>query len=219
VAALVRARFTADGQTAYFITSTATGDNNTSKSFVYSLNAGNGTRPVPTAVVSRKTHGTAGTFDINLPLTGTPGVECRRGGANSDHEVVFTFPSAVTISGATIIPQAGMSGSMSGAPVISPDGRTVTLHLTNITNGQTIAMTLTGVNSATGTGNVTVQASFLTADTNGDRTVNSGDLLQTRNRSGQTTDATNFRSDVNADGAVNTSDALLVRGRSGDFLP
>ena len=34
-----RARFTADGQTAYFITATATGDNNTSRSFVYSLNA------------------------------------------------------------------------------------------------------------------------------------------------------------------------------------
>ena len=74
--------------------------------------------PTPTSVVSRKTHGTAGTFDIHLPLTGTPGVECRRGGANGNHEVVFTFPSAVTLSGATITPQAGMSGSMSGVPVI-----------------------------------------------------------------------------------------------------
>jgi hypothetical protein len=34
-----RARFTPDGSTAYSITATATGDNNTSKSFVYSLNA------------------------------------------------------------------------------------------------------------------------------------------------------------------------------------
>ena len=42
-----RARFTADGQTAYVITGTATGDNNTSRSFVYSLNAGNGTPPPP----------------------------------------------------------------------------------------------------------------------------------------------------------------------------
>ena len=147
-----RARFTANGQTAYLITSTATGDNNTSKSFVYSLNAGNGTPPQPTSVVSHKTHGTAGTFDINLPLSGTPGVECRRGGANSNHEVGFTFPTAVTLSGAVITPQAGMSGSMSGTPLISPDGRTVTLHLTNVTNRQTIAMTLSGVNSGTSTG-------------------------------------------------------------------
>lgn len=42
-----RARFSADGATAYLITSTATGDNNTSKSFVYSLNTGVGA-PAPT---------------------------------------------------------------------------------------------------------------------------------------------------------------------------
>ena len=97
--------------------------------------------------------------------------------------------------------------------------RTVTLHLTNITNGQTIAMTLSGVSSGTGAGNVTVQMSFLAGDTNADRTVNSGDVLQTRNRSGQTTDSTNFRSDVNSDGAVSSGDAILIRARSGDFLP
>lgn len=33
-----RARFTADGQTVYVHTATATGDNNTSKSFLYSMN-------------------------------------------------------------------------------------------------------------------------------------------------------------------------------------
>lgn len=37
-----RARFTRDGQTAYVVTATATGDNNTSKSFVYSIYAGAG---------------------------------------------------------------------------------------------------------------------------------------------------------------------------------
>ena len=40
-----RARFTPDGATAYIITSTATGDNNTSRSFVYSLKVGTGTTP------------------------------------------------------------------------------------------------------------------------------------------------------------------------------
>lgn len=43
-----RARFSADGLTAYLMTATATGDNNTSRSFVYALNAGNGTPPAPT---------------------------------------------------------------------------------------------------------------------------------------------------------------------------
>src|SRR5262249_16050235 len=53
----------------------------------------------PTSVVSRKTHGGAGTFDVNLPLTGTPGIECRTGGATSDYQIVVTFPGTVTVSG------------------------------------------------------------------------------------------------------------------------
>ena len=56
-------------------------------------------------------------------------------------------------------------------------------------------------------------------DTNGDGVVNTGDALQTRNRSGQTTDATNFRSDVNVDGLVNSGDSIIVRSRSGTSLP
>ena len=35
--------------------------------------------PSPTAVVSRKEHGSAGTFDINLPLTGSPGYRTPHG--------------------------------------------------------------------------------------------------------------------------------------------
>ncbi len=44
--------------------------------------------------VSRKTHGAAGVFDIDLPLTGPPAVECRSGAAG--HTLVFTFRNAVT---------------------------------------------------------------------------------------------------------------------------
>ena len=63
------------------------------------------------------------------------------------------------------------------------------------------------------------QLGVLVGDTNGDGFVNAGDALQTRNRSGQATDATNFRSDVNADGFVNSGDTTAVRARSGTFLP
>jgi hypothetical protein len=45
--------------------------------------------------------------------------------------------------------------------------------------------------------------------------VNSGDATVTRNRSGQTTDNTNFRSDINTDGAINGGDATLVKSASG----
>ena len=60
---------------------------------------------------------------------------------------------------------------------------------------------------------------MLIGDTNGDRVVNAGDALQTRNRAGQATDGTNFRSDVNLDGFVNSGDTTAVRARSGNSVP
>jgi hypothetical protein len=64
-----------------------------------------------------------------------------------------------------------------------------------------------------------VPIGVLLSDTNGDGFVHAGDAQQTRNRSGQATDATNFRSDVNTDGFVNSGDTTAVRTRSGTFLP
>jgi hypothetical protein len=98
-------------------------------------------------------------------------------------------------------------------------GGIVTVNLTGVTDAQTITITLTNVNDGTNTGDVSVPMGVLRGDTNGDRFVNSGDALQTRNRSGQATDATNFRSDVNADGSVNSGDTLLVRANAGASLP
>ena len=45
-------------------------------------------------VVSRKTHTGVGDFDIDLPYSGKRGVECRSGGANGDHKLIFTFATA-----------------------------------------------------------------------------------------------------------------------------
>ena len=59
-----------------------------------------GTAPVPTSVVSRKLHG-ATPFDINMPLTGPSGVECRRGtgASQNNHQLVVTFGGPVTVGG------------------------------------------------------------------------------------------------------------------------
>ena len=67
-------RFTPDGSTVYFGTAILGGNTASTFCFLYAVDAtGSGTGPQPTGVVSRKTHGTAGTFDINLPLTGNAG--------------------------------------------------------------------------------------------------------------------------------------------------
>ena len=65
----------------------------------------------------------------------------------------------------------------------------------------------------------TVNASFLLGDTNGDGSVNAGDIGQTKSQSGNAVTASNFREDVTADGNINASDIGLVKSKSGTALP
>ncbi len=167
--------------------------------------------PAPTAVVSRKVHNGV-PFDINLPFAGNS-IECRSGGASNDYSVVFTFPDAVTFSSAFV------SGTGSVSSTSGSGTTTITVNLTGVTNAQTIGVTLFGVNNGMSTSDVVVPMGVLIGDSNGDGFVNAADTLQTRNRSGQPTDAANFRSDVNTDGFVNSGDTLAVRSRSGTSLP
>ena len=166
--------------------------------------------PTVVSAVSRKVHGAAGTFDINLPLTGTPGVECRTGAVAGAHQMVVTFAGTVTVGGAS---------ANTGVASFGVSGGVVTVNLTGVTNDVTTVVTLNSVSDGVNTGNVTIPIGVLLGDTNGDRFVNAGDALQTRNRSGQVTDASKFRSDVNADGFINSGDTTLVRSRAGTALP
>ena len=167
-----------------------------------------------TSAVSRKVHGASGAFDINLPLTGSPAVECRNGGPGGSYQVVATFASPVSVQSVAIASSDGLTSA-----ALSVAGSVVTVDLTAVTNAQTLAITLVGVSDGTNVGNVVIPMGVLVGDTNGDRFVNAGDALQTRTRSGQTTDGMNFRSDVNADGFVNSGDTTAVRNRSGSSIP
>ncbi|HEX8679015.1 MAG TPA: choice-of-anchor Q domain-containing protein, partial [Chthoniobacterales bacterium] len=161
--------------------------------------------------VSRKTHGNL-MFDIPLPLAATTGVECRTGGAENAHQLVLTFPSAISLTNARVTSGTGSASALAS-------GSQLTVDLTGIANAQTIMITLFGVSDGTSANNIRVPLSALLGDTNADRAVNSGDAQQTRNRSGQTAAPSNFRSDVNADGSINSGDAFIVRSRSGTSLP
>jgi N-acetylneuraminic acid mutarotase len=176
--------------------------------------------PMVQKAVSRKAHGNAGTFDINLPLTGTPGVECRTGGATGDYTIVVTFLANVSVSGN---PQASVTsgiGSIGSGGVVDGGRVTIaenvaTIPLTNVANAQTISVTLNNVNGST---NVTIPMRILVGDVNGNGTVNASDITQTKTNSGVSVDATNFRSDINANGSVNASDVTLVKSNSGTGL-
>src|SRR5690242_12088618 len=98
-------------------------------------------QPTPTAVTSRKTHGGAQAFDVNLPLTGTPGIECRSGGATNDYTMIIKFAGPVSVTGS---PQAqvtsgtgqvGTGGTGNGGAV-TVTGYAVTVPLTNVGNAQ-----------------------------------------------------------------------------------
>ena len=71
------------------------------------------------------------------------------------------------------------------------------------------------MNDGVTTGNVVVPMSLLNGDTNGNKTVNAGDVTQTKVQVGSAVGAGNFRTDVNANGSVNAGDVSLVKASVG----
>ena len=161
---------------------------------------------------SRKFHnGTP--YDVDL-RPGEPAVECRTAGAGGTHQVLITFVNPVSVGGVSV---SSIDGQATATQ--SVNGSVVTVNLSSVANAQTVGITLTNVSTGPDTGNVFAQFKVLLGDANGDAVVNAGDAQQTRNRSGQDTNATNFRSDFNLDGGINSGDAAVVRARSGTSLP
>ena len=173
--------------------------------------------PLLVGAVSRKTHGAAGTFDIDL-MPPAAGIECRSGGATGDYQVIVKFAVAVTsVGSATVSPGTGATATVVGSPSIS--GTDVTVSLTGVSNAQTLTINLLGVNTGASTANFSVPMSILIGDTNADRFVNSGDISQTKSQSGSTVTSSNFREDLNTDGFLNSADISLAKSKSGTALP
>jgi len=167
-----------------------------------------------TGAVSRKTQGGAGTFDINLPLSGEPGVECRSGGGN--YTEVFTFDNNVVSGSAAVT--SGI-GSVSGSPVFS--GNTMTVNLIGVTDVQRITVTLTNVTDTFSQvlAPTAVSVNVLIGDVNGNKTVNATDVALVKSHVGQAVTGSNFREDVNADGSLSATDVALTKSHVGDGLP
>jgi hypothetical protein len=169
--------------------------------------------PMPTAVVSRKTHGSAGTFDIDLPLTGNVGIECRSGGAANNYQMIISFANSVTVENASV---ASGTGSVSS---FSVSGSQVTVNLTGVTNVQRITVTLHNVNDGMHSGDVPLSMGVLVGDVNGNAVVNSSDVSLTKSQVGQAVTGSNFREDVNVNGTISSTDVALVKAKVGTALP
>ena len=169
---------------------------------------------VLTGAVSRKIHGGAGTFDINLPLSGAPGVECRDGAGH--HTFVFTFNSNIADGSVSV---AGGSGTMSRSPTFV--GNTMSVDVANVSDVQTLTLMLSNVTDefSRQLPPTSINVNMLIGDTNGNKSVNTSDIGQSKGQSGGAVTSANFRQDVNANGVISASDIALVKSKAGNTLP
>ncbi len=166
------------------------------------------------SAVSRKVHGAAGAFDIDLPLSGAPGIEDRIGqGPNGNaHRVIVNFVAPVTFTSAAIT---------SGTGAVTATSTTANQVMIDFTapNAQTLTLKLFGVNDGTGPGDIAIPISLLLGDVNASGSVNATDISEAKAPSGVTTTSNNFRLDVTANGAINSSDISAIKANSGTNLP
>lgn len=177
-------------------------------------------------VVSRKTHGTSGDFDIDLLRgDGTADVECRSEGTG--YRVIFTFGMEYTVTGnASTMPTASNGATVSSHGP-GPGSNQYTVTITSVTNAQHHLVTLNGVpvtngskgNAAATLNNAGASFDLLVGDVNATRRVDGGDVLITRQQNLQTLSISNFRADVNASGRIDGGDVLLTRNQNLTALP
>ncbi|MEO7367326.1 MAG: dockerin type I domain-containing protein, partial [Gemmatimonadaceae bacterium] len=171
--------------------------------------------PAPTAV-SRKVHGTSGTFDIPLPTTGAMGIEDRIGnsGVAGSHTIVLTFSTDPTGATATVAAN-NPSGATGAVSSVTYSGNDMIVNLTNVSDKQVLTLSTSGGSVSP----AVVPIGFLVGDVNASRAVSSSDVAQTKAASGATLTQLNFRADVNANGQVSSSDVAAVKAASGGTLP
>ena len=161
------------------------------------------------SAASRLTHGTAGTFDVNMPLNGTSGVECR---SATTYNAVFTFDTPVTSGEGTVI------GGTATVGAITFSGNSMMAQLTGVTSAEIVTLHTQNINGD-GQPHGDVPFGFLTADVNANRIVDRPDQQQIQANRGQPATASNFRDDINLSGIVDRPDLQSVQTNRGHSIP
>ena len=94
-------------------------------------------------------------------------------------------------------------------------------HRSRVADVQKITVTLSGATDtlAQTLPNTAVSLNILAGDTNGNKTVNATDVVQTKQQSGALVTAANFREDVVVTGSINGTDITTVKSQSGKSVP
>jgi hypothetical protein len=161
------------------------------------------------SAASRLTHGSAGTFDISMPLTGVSGVEDR---SSSTYNAVFTFDAPVSSGQVTVLSGTATVGA------ISFSGNSMTAQLTGVTSAEIVTLRVQNIN---GDGQLhgDVPFGFLTADVNANRIVDRPDQQKLQTDRGQPVTASNFRDDINLSGVVDRPDLQSAQINRGHSIP
>ncbi len=167
-----------------------------------------------TRAASRKIHGTAGSFDIDLPRSGPTGVECRNG--NGNQTLVLFFNSPLAAANVTV---ASGTGTLSDAPIIS--GNSVTVNLSGVVDAQTLTLAVSNLRDTSSRTfpDLSIPLRVLLGDVTGNNSANASDVGLVKSQSGSAVTNENFRVDLTVDGAINASDIGLVKSRSGVASP
>lgn len=165
------------------------------------------------AAASRKGH-----FEIELPRTGTPGIECRGGGNSGSYILALTFNNQLTAVDGT----ATSCGTVTSSTIDQSDGTQLLVSLAGVTcNAENLTLTVTGVHDDGGNvlPSASVTMSLLLGDVSGDGVVDSSDVRQTKRDRGEHTDVSNFREDINSNNRIDGADFSIVKGQVGTMLP
>jgi hypothetical protein len=171
------------------------------------------------SAVSRKVHGSAGSFDVNLPLTGNPGIECRSGSTNGAYTLVFTFANTLaSVGGASVTNGAGMVASNN---IDSSDAHNYIVNLTGVANAQVITVSLTNVTDSMGNFSPAIARSMgvLLGDVNASGLVDGNDVSAVQSHTRQSVNNMNFRYDVNTSGLIDGNDVSITQGQTRTSLP
>jgi uncharacterized protein (DUF1800 family) len=163
------------------------------------------------SVVSRMSHGSAGTFDVQLPLQGRTGIECRS--LDQGITLVLTFDQPVKSGNASLVQGAA---TVTGAPAFLDN--TMTVRLGSIPDAQALAVSINRVRNAAGESSSARRVHFrvLRGDVNASGGITAADvsLCKTAISRAMPVNGATFRCDIDHNGIVDANDLNLVKSQS-----
>ncbi len=163
-------------------------------------------KPRLLAAVSRKSHGTAGEFDIPLaldPAPGEAGVECRDGGPE---KVVLFFTEPIA--------SGQISLSCGTLDDVTINGSYLTIDMSSVPNECCLCITLTDVQDLQGDPLVGVKKVYigvLRSDVNGDGIVDTLEYAAIKSQMFKPVTQDNCRCDVSSNGVINIFDLSICK--------